>query len=68
MSPSALLRLLAWQLPIQEVEHERGDVVALVLQREVAGVEQVQLRVGQIAQVRTRAVGRKNRRRSVPRR
>ena len=43
---------LAWQLPIEEVEHERRDLVALVLQREVAGVEQVQFRVGQIAQVR----------------
>ncbi len=50
---------LARKLPIEEVEHERGDLLPLVLEREVASVEQVQFRVGQIAPVRMRAIGRK---------
>lgn len=41
-----LLRLSPLKFASQEVEHQRGDLVAFVFEGEVAGVEQVKLRVG----------------------
>lgn len=50
----------ARELPVEEVEHQLGDLRAFVFQHEVPRVEQVQLGLGQFVQVRTRAVGREN--------
>src|SRR5262249_7122086 len=48
------------QLAIEEVVHQRSNLLALVLEGEVAGVEQVKLGVGKIAQVGLGAIGRKD--------
>jgi len=48
----------AWsQMTTKEVEHQCRDLCALVFEREVSSVEQMQLGLRQIAQVRTRALG-----------
>ena len=47
----------ARQLPVEEVAHEPRDLLAFVFEREVAGIEQVQLGFGQVAQVGVCAVG-----------
>lgn len=36
------------QLAPEKLEHQRGDFIALVLERKVAGVEEMQLRIGQV--------------------
>lgn len=48
------------RLPIQEVTHERGNLITFVLQREVTGVEKMKFRTWQVAQVGFRAGSRKN--------
>lgn len=51
----------ARELAREEVAHERGDLLASVLEGEVPGVEEMQLGVGEVAQVGARAVGGKDR-------
>lgn len=48
------------QIPVQEFEHQTADFVALVFEREMAGVEQVQFGIRQVPQVGTCAGGGKD--------
>ena len=47
-------------LSVEEVVDQRDHLIGLVLQREMAGVEEMKLQVGQIALVRMRAIGGEN--------
>jgi hypothetical protein len=38
-------------LPVEEVEHQRGDFCSFVFEREMSRIEQMKLGIGQIAQV-----------------
>ena len=49
-----------WKLPRQEIPHQRCDFVALVFEREMSGVEQMQLGVRDITQIRACTGGREH--------
>jgi len=44
-------------LPVEEVEHQRGDFRSFVFEREMSRIEQMKLGIGQIAQVCAGAAG-----------
>jgi hypothetical protein len=55
--PGGILRSRPRNLPGKEIADQRDDLVGLVLQDEMAGVEEVQVGVGQVALVGMRTVG-----------
>src|SRR5437763_16709349 len=60
LSEAEWAHLLLRDMLAEEFPHQRGDLVAIRLQREVACVEQVKLEGLQVALVRFGSVGRKD--------
>lgn len=58
--PALGLCVLSRQPRVQEAAHEPRDSVAFLFEREMAGVEQMQLDVFEIARVGARPLGRKD--------
>ncbi len=52
--------LTARQRSVEEVEHQTGNLIPLVFEREVSGVEQMQFGAGQIANIGAGSLGWEN--------